>query len=68
MAEGKDEDADDVDGVDDADGVRLGRWTAILIFDRAWGQFPTRPDGLLRIVGWTSLKDVYALECFKALR
>ena len=66
MGESKDD--DDVDGVDDADGVRLGCRVDMLIFNRAWGQFLTRPDGLLQIVGWASLKDVYTLVRFKALR
>lgn len=66
MAERKD-DADNVDGVNDTDGVRLECQVAMLVFDKAWSQFWTRLDGLLRIVGWTSLEGVYALVHFKAL-
>lgn len=56
---------------DDAtDGVRLEcrRWSMKFAgFPKDWGQFPTRPDGLLRHVGRTSLNEVMALVRFNIL-
>jgi hypothetical protein len=55
--------------VDGIDGARLDRRRLIADFGfvKAWGQLLTRPDGLLRTVGCTSLNEVYALVRFNAL-
>jgi hypothetical protein len=66
VAASKDDDIDSVDGVDDARLDRQ-RWVVDVGFFKAWGQLVTKPDGLLRTVGRTSLNEVYALVRFNAL-
>ena len=42
-------------------------WRGELAFVTTWGQWVTRPDGLLRIVGRTSLSELNAFARFRAL-
>ena len=64
---------DDDDGVESVELERLWRgeperlWRGKLAFVTTWGQWVTRPDGLLRIVGRTSLSELNAFACFRAL-
>ena len=37
------------------------------VLAKTWGQLPTRPDGLFRTVGRTSLNEAYVLVRFKLL-
>ena len=72
---------DDDDGVESVELERLWRgeperlwggeperpWRGELAFVMTWGQWVTRPDGLLRIVGRTSLSELNAFARFRAL-
>ena len=57
------DDSDNVDG----DRGETRRWVAGPVLDRTRGQLLTRPAGLLRTVGRTSLNELYVLVRFKLL-